>query len=470
MDRYDRDPGSDAPIEVTPEPGSDAPPGAAARTRTGRASRRHTHAPIVAGDDGAAEAPTALRTGQTTGIRRDRPALLPALEQRFRTQFLPHWEQEWGNRCILHGRPPGPDAIRLDGNDYLALTGHPDIVRAQVAALRRDDAFVIQSGAFLLDDHPSRQFERGLAQWMGHEDGFVCQSGYMANVGLLQAIGDAQTPVYLDSSAHASLWEGAHAARAPIQPFRHNDPAHLAREVARHGPGIIVVDSVYSTTGTLCPLQQMVEVAEQTGCMIVVDESHSLGTHGPGGAGLCQALGLAHRVHFVTASLAKAFAGRAGFFTVPSHLRYFVLHHSFPNIFSSCLLAHEIAALSATLRVIRASDAARARLHRLAGRLRGHLADLGYPVAQGSEQIIALEAGPEPATMALRDAFEARGVFGAIFCAPATSRQRSLLRFTVNAGLTEAEIARVEQAAAEVAPLVRPWEWAAARRQRTRAA
>ena len=81
--------------------------------------------------------------------------------------------------------------------------------------------------------------------------------------------------------------------------------------IRTHGPGIVVVDSVYSTTGALCRLEEILQVTERHGSMIVVDESHSLGTHGPHGAGLCAALGVTHRVHFITASLAKAFAGRA---------------------------------------------------------------------------------------------------------------------------------------------------------------
>src|SRR5207244_12573180 len=114
---------------------------------------------------------------------------------------------------------------------------------------------------------------------------------------------------------HTSLVAGGAAANAPAQALRHNDPEHLARLAQRHGPGLVIVDSVYSTTGAVSPLPRMVEVAEQHGCMVLVDESHSLGTHGPQGRGLCAELGLTHRVHFITASLAKAFAGRAGVFT-----------------------------------------------------------------------------------------------------------------------------------------------------------
>ena len=397
------------------------------------------------------------------------PALGPQLTKRIARDFTPRWNDQWGGKFVLHGKPPTSNGIRLDGNDYLGVTGHPRIVQAQVDALRKQQEFVVQSGVFHLNQHPTRELETALAAWVGKDDGFICQSGYTANVGLLQAIADEHTPVYLDALAHASLWEGVHAARAPAYAFRHNDPVHLARMIAKHGPGIVVVDSVYSTTGALCPLVAVLEAAEQGGCMMLVDESHSLGTHGPKGAGLCAELGLSDRVHFITASLAKAFAGRAGFFTAPAHMRHYIFCTSFPNIFSSSLLPHEIAGLAATLEVIRESDDARARLHAHTKRLRESLSDLGYPIHHGSEQIIALESGTEPDTMVLRDHLEQRNVFSAMFCAPATSSKRAMMRLTLNSGLMDSELEHVESVAREIAPLVKPWDWPIARRARARA-
>jgi CAI-1 autoinducer synthase len=234
--------------------------------------------------------------------------------------------------------------------------------------------------------------------------------------------------------------------------------------MARHGPGLVVVDSVYSTTGALCPLADVMDVTEQYGSMILVDESHSLGTHGPQGAGLCAELGLSHRVHFISASLAKAFAGRAGYFTVSAAMRNYVLSSSYPNMFSSCLLPHEIAGLAATLEVIKKSDAERTRLMQVSRRLRASLSAMGYPVHQGTEQIIALESGTEPATMVLRDHLEERDVFGAVFCAPATSRNRTMVRLTLSSALTDAEIDHIEKVALEIVPLVNPQQWPIARR------
>lgn len=398
------------------------------------------------------------------------PPVSAHLQARISREFWERWNGPWGGRSLLHGRDAGPGAVRLNGNDYLALTGHPEIVQAQTHAIRADAEFVIQSGVFLLDTHPARRLELKLARLLGKEDGLVCQSGYAANLGLLQAIADEQTVIHMDSLAHTSLWEGARRAGASAQPFRHNDPQHLRRQIERHGPGLVVVDSVYSTTGALCPLTDMVEVVEAGGCMILVDESHSLGTHGPQGAGLCAQLGLSHRVHFITASLAKAFAGRAGFMTLPAEMRNYVLSSSYPNMFSSCLLPHEIAALDATLELIRRSDRERERLHAHTRHVRAFLEAQGYPIHQGTEQIIALEAGSEPDTMVLRDELESRAVFGAVFCAPATSRNRTMVRLTLHAALTAAELDHLEAVTAEVAQRLRPWTWPIARRGRGSAA
>ena len=399
-------------------------------------------------------------------VVRTQPALSTRLRQRIETEFKARWENEWGGKFVTHGSAPGPDAVRLDGNDYLAVTGHPQIVQAQLDALLRNQDFIVQSGVFQLEGNPASNLEKELARWIGKEGGLLCQSGYTANLGLLQVVADPQTPVYLDSLAHMSLWEGVRAAGAPAHSFRHNDPEHLAKMMKRHGAGLVVVDSVYSTTGAICPLEEIVDVTEANQSMILVDESHSLGTHGPGGTGLCAELGLTDRVHFISASLAKAFAGRAGFFTLPDELRPYLMCHSFPSIFSSCLLPHEVAGLAATLEVIKGSDDARRRLRANTQRVRSALTGLGFPIHQGTEQIISLEAGAETDTLALRDALETRGVFGAVFCAPATSRNRAMVRLTLNAALTDAEMTHLEAVAAEIAPIIKPWEWPIARRHR----
>lgn len=367
------------------------------------------------------------------------PEFLGRRIARYRERVL----REWSGGHILRGRIPGPNAVVLTSNDYLALCRHPVIIRAAAQCLAEHGNGMVMSGIFLHGEHAQLDLERRLAEFMQADAGVICQSGWCANIGLIQAIADEHVPVYVDMLAHMSLWEGARSAGARVVPFRHNDVEHLERQIRSHGAGVVMVDSVYSTNGSVCPLEQITEVGEAGGCILVVDESHSLGTHGRHGEGLVASLGLASRVHFRTASLAKAFAGRAGFIAcTPGFVDYFKFESN-PAIFSSTLLPHEVAGLAATLNVIEQGDALRARLHANAALLRQELEGLGYNLNESESQIVSLEPGSEAAAIVLRDALEARGVFGSVFCAPATAKHRALIRFSVNSALSRDQVMHV---------------------------
>lgn len=409
---------------------------------------------------------TSLETSSHSPLRPTAVAEPAFLRNHVDHYFRERVEKTWKGGHIMHGREPGPNDILMVTNDYLDLANHAEIIQAQVDSLQDSDNTVVMSGVYLHGDSPQLYLERRLARWMRMEASLLCQSGYAANVGLIQSIGAPGTPVYVDMFAHASLWEGVRSAGLEWKPFRHNDASHLDVMIKRNGPGIIVVDSIYSTTGSICPLHEMVEVAERHHCVLVVDESHSLGTHGDQGRGLVAGLGLESRVHFVTASLAKAFAGRAGLIACSERLRQFIKYNSFPAIFSSSLLPHDIAALSRTLDLIKAADLERERLHANAAYLRRHLDALGYNVDSGQAQMIALEAGTEPQTIVLRDALESRGVFGSVFCAPATASKRSLIRLSVNSSHTYSQLNRVIEVCAAIREEVDLANWPSTRRAR----
>lgn len=386
--------------------------------------------------------------------------------QRMDAHHITRIEKLLGGQHPHAWQPTPRGAIFLAGNDYLNIAAEPTLVGAQIASLQASAGELLMSAVYLQEGSAQHRLERRLARFMGAEDGILAQSGMAANVGLLQCIASPGIPVYLDMQAHASLWEGVLSAQAQAVAFVHNDMAHLRRQAHKHGRGIIVVDALYSTNGSLAPLLELLDLAEANDCVVVVDESHSLGTHGPGGAGLVVEWGLEHRVHFRTASLAKAFAGRAGFISCSSRFKGYFLSESRPAIFSSCLLAHELAWFDAALDFIRQADGRRATLRRHTRRLRQGLTELGYNVGDGSEQIIALEAGSEPATLALRQALERHGIYGAMFCAPATAKNRALVRLTLNAGLDDAAIDRVLAGCAAIRDEVDLEHWSSTRRLR----
>ncbi|WP_051882816.1 alpha-hydroxyketone-type quorum-sensing autoinducer synthase [Salinisphaera hydrothermalis] len=373
-------------------------------------------------------------------------------------------KKAWNGGHMLDSRTPGPDAVMMVSNDYLDIADDPSIRQAQIDALEGSESTMVMSAVFLNGDSPQDAFERSMADWMGMEAALLSTSGYTANVGLIQAIATPDTPVYVDMMAHASLWHGITAGKLEARPFRHNSADHLASMIKRHGPGIVAIDSVYSTNGSVAPVREIVEVAHEAGCVIIVDESHSLGTHGWQGSGMVAGLGLQNKVHFVTASLAKAFAGRAGLIACSARLRDFIKYHAFPAIFSSAVLPSDVAGLAKTLDLIKSADKKRQRLFDNTDYLRRNLSALGYNVSDGEAQIIALEAGPEQQTMVLRDALESRGVFGSVFYSPATAAKRSLVRMSVNAGLTQGELDHVIRVCRDIRDEVDLANWPSTRR------
>jgi len=390
------------------------------------------------------------------------PAFVTRRVERFHNERV---AIDWGGRHILRGRAPHANDLMLQSNDYLAIAGHTDIVEAQRAALAEGGLGMMMSALFQQDaDQPLHRVEAELARAVGSEDGILAQSGFAANVGLIQSLAGERVPVYIDMLAHASLWEGIRSAGAKAVPVLHNDVAHLERQVLRHGAGVIVVDAVYSTNGSLAPLADIAAVAQTHECVLVVDESHSLGTHGARGEGLVASLGLNDRVHFITASLAKAYCSRAGFIACTTRFKDYFGCEALPAIFSSSLLPHELAGLSASHRVIQTETWRRQRLRSVTRQVRRELTAMGFPIGDGTEQIVAFEAGQEILTGHVRDVMERHGIFGSVFSAPATTVNRSLLRLTLNAGMTDADVERLLRACRTARDELALPDWSATRR------
>ncbi len=372
----------------------------------------------------------------------------------------------WQGTHPLQGRSPRPGDIKVRSNDYLCLAAHPHVVESEIAALRAGGHGDAVSRVWVHHERDViRCFEQRVATLLRAEDAVLCSSGYTANVGLLQSFALRDAPVYLDMKAHISLHEGVVSAGAKPILFRHNDPQSLDRMLAAHGPGLVAVDALYSTDGDLAPLHELVEVCERHGAALIVDETHSFGAQGPGGAGLVVAAGLAERVHFRTIGLSKAVASRGGLIACSKRNAEYFRYESLPAIFSTSVLQHEVAGYDAVLDILENEEWRRISLNANHAYLKEGLDRLGYNVEASKTQIIALEAGDIRQTTALRDALESRGVFGAIFFPPATPEKRCLVRLTLNCGLSRRELDRIIDVCADIREEVGMAEWRSTRRK-----
>ncbi|MEI9900188.1 MAG: aminotransferase class I/II-fold pyridoxal phosphate-dependent enzyme [Hyphomicrobium sp.] len=283
----------------------------------------------------------------------------------------------------LQGRTPQRGDIKVRSNDYLCLADHPHIIESEIAALRSGGHGDAVSRVWVHHEGDvTRGFEQRVAALMQGEDCVVCASGYTANVGLIQAFASKDSPVYLDMKAHISLHEGVISAGARAILFRHNEPQSLDKLLAQHGPGLVAVDALYSTDGDIAPLAELVEVCERHGAALIVDETHSFGAQGPGGAGPRRRRGtfrarpLSHggAVEGCPPAAAASSSPRAATSNTSATRRW-------PAIFSTSVMQHEIAGFNAVLDVFQREDWRRDKLHANHAYLRQGLDDLGYNVS-----------------------------------------------------------------------------------------
>jgi CAI-1 autoinducer synthase len=154
-------------------------------------------------------------------------------------------------------------------------------------------------------------------------------------------------------------------------------------------------------------------------------------------------MGLENDVEFITASLSKAFAQRAGLITCSKDFSSYFKYTSHPNIFSSGFLHHEVVALDASLEVIQQVGDRRDRLQYNAEYLRNGLTEAGFDLSISKSHILPLAAGREFRLLEIRDYLEKHDVYGAVFFSPATPRNKTIMRFTINTGLSQDEMDRV---------------------------
>lgn len=220
--------------------------------------------------------------------------------------------------------------------------------------------------------------------------------------------------------------------------------------MAADEPGVIVVDSLYGN-GNLGDLKAAADVADATGSVLVVDETHAFGC-AAGGLGLVDELGLADRVHFRAAGFSKALAARGGVIVGPSRALEAFRFNDATMIFSTAPKTHEAVGWDATIDVILSEGWRREQLHRNHAVLKEGLIEigLGTHVANSQRQILTITTGDADTTHAFRNACADKGVYGAVFCPPFAQEGKTFLRFSAHADLTDGDLERFLRAMKEL--------------------
>lgn len=349
-----------------------------------------------------------------------------------------------GGRVMLDGSP----VMLLCSNNYLGLADHPRVTEAAAdAALRWGvgaGASRLVSGTMTIH----RRLEERLAAFKGTEDAVLFGSGYLANLGVIQALvglAPGRATVFSDELNHASIIDGCRLSRADVAVYDHCDVEHLAWTMARRNadpghPKIVVTDSVFSMDGDVAPLADLVELCRRTGSKLVVDEAHGTGCVGPGGRGAVAEAGLEGEVDVVVGTLGKALGSYGAFAACSHELVELFTNTARSLIFSTAPPPPAVAAALAALDLLEEEPDRVATLRSGADALRDELAREGFDVAGSTTQIVPLIVGDAALAMRICEEAIADGVFAQAIRPPTVPEGTSRLRLAVMASHTKDEL------------------------------
>lgn len=287
-----------------------------------------------------------------------------------------------------------PDQVTVwCSNDYLGMGQNPIVRQAMKDAI---DACGTGAGGtrnISGTNHEHKLLEAELADLHHKESALLFTSGYVSNWASLSTLG-ARLPnavILSDSLNHASMIEGMRHAKCPKVIWNHNDPDDLGRKLASlpaNATKIVAFESVYSMDGDICPMKEIVEVAEKHDAMTYLDEVHAVGLYGPRGGGIAEQEGLMDRITLIEGTLGKAYGCMGGYITGSDALCDFIRSFASGFIFTTALPPAVAAAARASIAHLKISDVERKAQRRQVERLRQQLDLRGIPHMDNPSHII----------------------------------------------------------------------------------
>ena len=334
--------------------------------------------------------------------------------------------------------------LMFGSNDYLDLITHPKVKESAAQAVKKYGSGC--SGSRLLngtlDLHVSLEAE--LAAFVHKESAIIFGTGFQANYATLSALTEKGDVMICDHNLHASLVEGALRSPARTMRFRHNDMEHLERCLENCPPEDkipLVSEGVFSMEGDIADLRGILRVAKPYGARTYVDEAHGIGVLGPTGAGAAEHLGVLDEIDIVMGTFSKSLASVGGFIAGERAVVDYLKHTARPFVFSASLPAASVAAVAASLQIMKKEPERRLRLLRVAGLLRDELRSRGFAVLPGETAIVPVVIQEELDLCRLCKALLEEGIYINPVLRPAAAQ--NLLRISCTAAHTEKHVDRL---------------------------
>jgi 8-amino-7-oxononanoate synthase len=341
-----------------------------------------------------------------------------------------------GHRVILAGT-----------NNYLGLTFDPECIAAAKTAIEEQGTGTTGSRMANGTFTGHVLLEQELAAFFNRRHAIVFTTGYAATSGMCATLAGPGDVIVLDADSHASIYDGVRLSGADIVRFRHNDVADLEKRLRRLGERLsntlIIVEGIYSMLGDRAPLREIAELKRRYGGMLLVDEAHSMGMLGDHGRGVAEEDGVEDDIDFIVGTFSKSL-GAIGGYCVSNHPELDAVRFATRSyIFTASPSPSVIASTRAALRILQQRPQLREQLWENAHRLYDGLKALSFRVSPEVSPVVAVTVEDRGQSIQWWNRLLESGIYVNLVMPPASPGDYSLLRCSVSAAHTSAQIDRI---------------------------
>ncbi len=348
----------------------------------------------------------------------------------------------------------GQKTIMIGSNNYMGLTSHPDVIKAGVEAIEKYGSGCSGS-RFLngtLDIHV--KLEEELAEFLHKEAVVTFSTGFQSNLGIISAIAGRNDVIIGDKENHASIYDACRLSYAKLLRYNHSDMEDLERQlqsVPEYKGILIVTDGVFSMSGDICKLPEIVKLAKKYGARVMVDDAHGLGVLGAHGRGTAEYFGLEDEVDIYMGTFSKSLASLGGYMAAKKEVVDYVKHSSRPFIFSASITPASCACARAALKIIKEHPERVQALHDITNYMRSKLKEYGVKIVEIDDTpIIPIYTYTPKKTFIACKMLAEHGVYANPAVPPSTPEGQCLIRTSYTATHTKDQMDRAAAIIKEV--------------------
>ena len=359
-------------------------------------------------------------------------------------------ERPFSSSQSSHIEVNGKDVLNFCANNYLGLANHPEIIAAAKNALD-EWGFGLASVRFICGTQDLHlKLEEKVSQFLGMEETILFSSCFDANGGVFEALFGSEDAIISDELNHASIIDGIRLSKAARYRYANRNMGDLEAQLIAAKDArqrVIVTDGVFSMDGYLAPLQEICDLADKYGALVMVDDSHAAGFMGEHGRGTPEFAGVEGRIDFVTGTFGKALGGAAGgYVSGRAEIIALLRQRARPYLFSNSLPPVVVAGTLAAIELASTSADLRRRLFENASLFRRRMMEEGFDLLAGEHPIIPVMFGDASLATHTADRMLDKGVYVTAFSYPVVPHGKARIRVQLSAIHTAEDIEKCVQA------------------------